>query len=750
MPLLLLLAARLALGLAYSQVVPIWESYDEDGHFAYARYLAVHGTLALDPNDPEAVAIWERFQPPLYYNLVAPLIARYDLGRRFELPERNPHFVAGDAGVNYALHPLALSGPKLAIERAVRMARALSVAISTLSVVVVFLAARRLWPRDPAVGWAATSLYAFWPQFLFVGSMVSNDVLVTALSAAALLLALRLALDGFHLGRALLLALAVGAGLLAKLNAVGLIPLALAALALSLLPGPGRAARWRPSQIVLGLGGLALLAAGALGVLSSLDFVTGQVLQLATLSDFIRNLDPGGEAGGAGGLVSAALPYAFRTYYASFGWGNLETAGWLYWLWSAGAALGAAGLAVSGYRAWRRAGGQNGAWRAYLLMGLLLASILGLTLALAIAHGSIHLVPGRYLLPTLPAVIFLLVAGWRALLPRGAPRRWAWRGLGAGAALAGWAIVLWTLIPAYARPAPLLAGAADVETPQALFFNRQIELLGYNGPERAVAGEPLRLALCWQAVAPVAENYTLFLEVVGADNQGYGRLQTYPGRGNYPTSAWRLNEPFCDDYVVEMGANIPAPALSRLRVAWRDDATGRALPVETFAGELLPDPEISLQFKVSTPDGYRPEIANPVSYAFGSTSLATAPLRLTGYALAAGAGEARVILRWEARAPLPGNYMVFVHLRDMPDDSYAQGDSLPLGGAYPTWLWQPGEIVLDPHVLELPAGSSPTPPLDLYVGLYDVDTNQRLPAFDAGGAQLPNDEIILERGIRLP
>jgi hypothetical protein len=308
-------------------------------------------------------------------------------------------------------------------------------------------------------------------------------------------------------------------------------------------------------------------------------------------------------------------------------------------------------------------------------------------------------------------------------------------------------MMVWTLLPAYARPATPAPGAIEVETPAAVFYDRRIELLGYNAPKAAVAGEPVQFSLCWQAVAPVPENYTLFLEVVGADNQGYGRLATYPGRGNHPTSAWGVHEPFCDAYDVEMGADIPAPALARVRVVWVDDAAEQPLPVETFAAEPLADAEFNVPFKVAAPAGYYPLIANAADYAFGSTTRDAAPLRLTGYALEPAAGGLRVTLRWEPLATLPGDLVVFVHLRDTPETVYASGDSQPLNGAYPSWLWQPGETVMDPHLVTLPEASGPRPPLDLYVGVYDAELDERLPAFDAAGNQLPANEVVLERGV---
>lgn len=736
-PLAVLLTARLALGLTYSQVVPPWESYDEDGHFAYARYLAVHRTLLLTPGDPEAEKIWERFQPPLYYNLIAPVIGAFDLGETFDGPARNPHFTAGDAGVNYALHTPAASAAERQLMLAVRAARAVSVIISTLSVIAVWVTARRVWPGERRTVLAATALYAFWPQFLFVGSMVTNDTLVTALAAAALVPAAGLVRHGFRLRRALSLGAVMGAALLAKINAASLVPLAGAAVALSLLPAGGRTRRWRPWQVVTMVGALALGVAGAVWALSSLEFVTGQVFQLATVREFVRNVGPGG--GSAWSLVTAALPYAFRTFVASFGWGNLETFAWVYWLWTAGSALAVAGLVIGVIR--RRIDRPRGSL--YALMAIFIFSLLGLTLALAVAHQSVYLVPGRYLLPTLPAVVILLVGGWRELL-RGASGRWAAKAVAAGTPLLGWAMAVGTFLPAYAPPPNMTPATARVETPQAVFFDQRIELIGSSGPGPTMAGEALDVTLCWQAVAPVPEDYSLFLEVVGADQQGYGRLTTYPGRGNYPTSAWPVNAPFCEIYRIGLGGSIPAPALAQLEVSWIGDETGERLPATTFGGAPLEGNVARMAFKVAAQPGEEPVVANEVNFGFGGSGQYP-NLRLTGYTVGQEGQEVVITLRWQALTEIPGDYSVFVHLRDTPETYFALGDSQPRSGAYPTWLWQPGEIVLDTHRLAL--SDLPTPPLALYVGLHNPAEDARVAAYDAEWNRLEHDEVLLATGL---
>ncbi len=734
--LIVLLVARLALGLAYSQMVPAWEAYDEDGHFAYAGYLGQHHTLTLPANDPAAAQIWEKFQPPLYYNLIAPVIALFAPGAAFPTLERNPYFADGDAGVNYALHPVPLSEAERSLELGLRAARVVSVLISTLSVVAVYLAAGRLWPNEKRTIWAATLLYAFWPQFLFVGSMVTNDVLITALAAVAVWQSVSLVVDGFHLRPALVLGAVVGAALVTKLNGAALIVLALGALILSLRPGRTSARPASKWPWLLGLGGLAALVVGALWVLSSLKFVTAQVVQLATLRDFAANLSPGGQNPNA--FVGTAVAYAFRTFFASYGWGNLETFGWLYPLWALGAVVAVAG---GGLAAWRRLRGRSGEGPTAQVGGLLATfalTLFGLALGLAISQHSIYLVPGRYLLPALPAVAILLVGGWSAFLPAGRRRRIGWQSLCLGLTLVGWLVPFRILAPAYARPWP--APTSQVDTQIGAIFGSRLELLGYDGALPAVAGDHLQATLCWQATAPVTGDDTLFLEVVGADGQGYGRLRTYPGRGNYPTSQWTPGVPFCESYTVMIGSDIPAPALAHLRVSWLAGIAGNPLPLRLASGSTPNDPAVAIEFKVASRPGYVPPIAHDVDFRLGQQ------IRLTGYDLAADGQQVRVTLRWEALEDITANDVVFAHLRDTPDHAFAQGDSLPRQGAYPTRLWKKGEIILDTHLLNLPAGR-PTPPLALYVGLVDQATGARLIALDAAGNELPNDEVVLATGV---
>jgi len=110
-------------------------------------------------------------------------------------------------------------------------------------------------------------------------------------------------------------------------------------------------------------------------------------------------------------------------------------------------------------------------------------------------------------------------------------------------------------------------------------------------------------------------------------------------------------------------------------------------------------------------------------------------LRLEGYDLAWGTTEGSVnaaeralglVLYWKALQPLPYDYTVFVHLRDAGGHNVAQADHQPLAPVYPPTLWPVGQTIREYSLLTL---SEDVPPgtYDLWVGVYRLDTLERLP-----------------------
>ncbi|MEZ4769285.1 MAG: glycosyltransferase family 39 protein [Caldilineales bacterium] len=99
-------------------------------------------------------------------------------------------------------------------------------------------------------------------------------------------------------------------------------------------------------------------------------------------------------------------------------------------------------------------------------------------------------------------------------------------------------------------------------------------------------------------------------------------------------------------------------------------------------------------------------------------------------------GEVRVTLYWHVLATTDENYTVFVHL--FVDGELVQGtrDTYPGLGLLPTSQWEANRylddtipVPIDPKAVNVAPAS-----LQLEVGLYDLNTMQRLPILDASGA----------------
>jgi hypothetical protein len=101
-----------------------------------------------------------------------------------------------------------------------------------------------------------------------------------------------------------------------------------------------------------------------------------------------------------------------------------------------------------------------------------------------------------------------------------------------------------------------------------------------------------------------------------------------------------------------------------------------------------------------------------------------------------------VRLYWEALRPLDENYTVFVHLVDGQGNWIAGHDAPPLLGRYPTYTWEPGTTVPDPHPLTVPP-ELPPGTYRLQAGMYAWPGLERLPALLPDGTPDPEGAVVL-------
>ena len=115
----------------------------------------------------------------------------------------------------------------------------------------------------------------------------------------------------------------------------------------------------------------------------------------------------------------------------------------------------------------------------------------------------------------------------------------------------------------------------------------------------------------------------------------------------------------------------------------------------------------------------RPLIHHPLNIVLGDNQVA-----LLGYDLETGAtGQILVTLYWQALAPFAENYQTFVHLYN--GELIAQHDGTPDCGNMPTGRWEPGQIITDSHLVQLPEEARGSD-LAIYAGMYALLTSERL------------------------
>ncbi|MBN1136457.1 MAG: glycosyltransferase family 39 protein [Anaerolineae bacterium] len=267
-------------------------------------------------------------------------------------------------------------------------------------------------------------------------------------------------------------------------------------------------------------------------------------------------------------------------------------------------------------------------------------------------------------------------------------------------------------------------------------IGRGLELVGWSAPSFAGRpGDSLPLDLFWRVLGEAPEVGMAVLRL--SDNAGHVFAEEAPD-GRISLAAGQVIR---DPRSVDLPASL-APGVYNLVLGCRSP-DGSWLPVRRgLVGLGLAYPLATVRVVGRSPDMSPPTVQYPADARFG------AYIRLVGYDLPGGgaptslSGGLQVTLYWQALAPTPGRYKLFVHLVNPgnPFDIRAQADLYP---SLPTTAWTPGEYLCDDMTLKLPPGLIPGR-YDLLVGFYDEATGDRLPLFDAAGQPL-GDTLLLRQ-----
>jgi 4-amino-4-deoxy-L-arabinose transferase-like glycosyltransferase len=430
-PLLGLLAAVLALGVAFTLVTPFLQAPDENSHFGYVQYFSETGHLpgtkpgapaftteqsraSLTSNSDQAAAQkdvpmnWSKgaFEQWRAQDREAPASQRKDAG--------GPNPASSNPPLYYLIEaPAYLVGKGGDIFTRLELTRLMSVLWVLVTTAGAWLLAGELFGRDRLMQLAVAGFTGLAPMVLFVSSSVSPDGMLYACWAFALWLGVRLLRRPLSLRGVLALFAVVGLGCVVKATSFALFPGAVVAVALALLrERPGLTARRvvevgavAAAGVVFTLGIWVAVsrlnhqaAAAQVGVVSSGQFNVREFLsylwqfylpRLGFMSDF-RSVAP-------------TLPFwdiQFKGAWASFGWLEVLFPTWVYFVLLA--------VSVSAM-----VGAFTGLWRDrvridWRVAAFLAVVVLSLYAGLHVSEyrqlkgGASNFFQGRYVLPLAP------------------------------------------------------------------------------------------------------------------------------------------------------------------------------------------------------------------------------------------------------------------------------------------------------------------------------------------------------------
>jgi tetratricopeptide (TPR) repeat protein len=288
------------------------------------------------------------------------------------------------------------------------------------------------------------------------------------------------------------------------------------------------------------------------------------------------------------------------------------------------------------------------------------------------------------------------------------------------------------------------------------FLARALEQAGQ--PDRAAAVRA-ELAAAWNQPTPFPELDSL-LRVLASGNPFvtqpvvaqedsartltltalYGSPQPHIG---YPVQFWRLEVIRPDAGVIYAAQDAPA--------VWVENALARAAITLSLPDDLEPLTPALVSLKpahnnqVTMPPALLPVTLNrpesaavpadaaPVGLRFGES------ITLDSYTLTARPDALELTLYWQASAPPPEPYQVFVHVVDSAGTIIAQDDGAPVGGRYPTDQWRAGVVIADARRIAL---DNPPESFGVRVGLYRLPDGARLPVSPAD-ARVEADSVWL-------
>lgn len=251
-------------------------------------------------------------------------------------------------------------------------------------------------------------------------------------------------------------------------------------------------------------------------------------------------------------------------------------------------------------------------------------------------------------------------------------------------------------------------------------FDRRIELIATFFSREITPGKPLTLGLIWRSGVPIQSNLQMFAHILDSSGRPIGGTDAdlffeYP-LALLPSHVYL---PVRYDLAVNEGL---APGKYVIEIGLFHSARNARVPIEIDGARVEDDRILVQPLKVRLHSVPLPHL-RPVHVTFGDVITL---VRFEGARQVRRGTELKLILLWKSEKPTRHDYTLFVHVLDDSGNIIAQTDTQPVGGTYPTSIWDAGELVTDEVRVVIPP-HAPQGRWRVAIGWYDTWTGKRLP-----------------------
>ena len=738
-PLWLITLTFLILATAYNTINPLHEGTDELRHYRFVRYIIQNRELPVQGQEP---CRSQSHHPPLFYVLSAAVTATIDTGRDVCAPITDNPFWAyrywevGTDNKNMFLHDNSESFPWQGEARAAHIIRGINTILGAITIILTYLTARIIWPKQRGYAAGSASIVAFSPMFLYMSGTINNDVIAAMSGALVIYTAVRLTHAPHGVQSSLNWGLALGyVYTIALMSKFSLAPFAVILLfALFITTHRHNQFRqWWLTAIIMGITTIAL--SGWWFVRNYLIFGDPTGFQEVTQLWGVRT------PADSWGLVWLELPNVWSSFWGRFGFGQIPMEDGVYYtLWiitllSLGGAILWCGEKIMVWAHHRRDPliwhKEKNSFISLWIMFFTCATAVVVVIAYMLVSPAGAM--GRFLFPGLPAFAILLFWGlsrWLLTLrqtfhvtkERGTIARFGYL-TAVTMFLFGVVALNSYLAPAYAQPATWESRPSENTVAEATFTFATLD--SYHINQTTIhPGDEIDITLYWDVQSQPPGDYFFFVHLINDLGEIVAQRDTHPVTGKFPASQWQTGDKFIDTITLPI-PETAHPTTANLTIGFYAPE-GYRLPITTFAGEAIGDTYLLNEIEIAPQNDSG---INPLNYNFEDR------VQLVGYRYdqrdSSNGEPITLTLYWEAK---PETFATIESLNVVINTQWGETGS-PIQ-VTPTTTTQPWATE---HQIHPPPEGAETALSSVTIRLFDIFTDQQLNTIARRGNWIDNE-----------